>query len=113
MVRRLELLAVLPLNIVHNMTAVFAAMQADRNETGLARHEAGALLHQLQHLGLVVGRNLHGGDLGHDPVVFADLGHVRLLLSRKTTRIAPQRFGPAWAFVGDRTAINPALTAAR
>src|SRR6478672_2978460 len=77
MVRRLELLAVLPLDVVHDVAAVFATMQADRDEAGLTRHEAGTLFHQLQHLGLVVGRNLHGGDLGHDAVVFADFGHVR------------------------------------
>src|SRR5512144_2592423 len=77
MVSRLELLAVPPLNVVHDMAAVFAAVQADRYEAGLARHEAGALFHQLQHLGLVVGRNLHGGDLGHHAVVFTNLGHVR------------------------------------
>jgi len=34
-----------------------------------------ALGHQLQHLGLVVGRHLHGRDLGDDAVVLADFGH--------------------------------------
>src|SRR6516165_1097964 len=77
MVGSLELLAIGPLDIVHEVAAVLAAVQADRNEARLGRHEAGALGHQVQHLGLVVRRNLDGRDLGHDVGVFANFRHVR------------------------------------
>src|SRR5262249_22817123 len=40
----LELLAVGPLHVVHEVAAVLALVQADRHEAGLLRHEAGPLL---------------------------------------------------------------------
>src|SRR5215471_7328809 len=77
MVGSLELRAIGPLDIVHDVAAVLAAVQADRDEARLSRHEAGALGHQIQHLGLVVRWNVDGGDLGHDVGVFANFRHVR------------------------------------
>src|SRR5260370_16611411 len=67
----------LPLDIVDEVAAVLAAVQGDGYETGLGRHEAGALGHQLEHLGLVVWGHLDGRDLGHDVAVFAVFGLVR------------------------------------
>ena len=43
---RLQEIATLPLDVVDDATPVEAAMQADGNEPGLARHEAGPLRHQ-------------------------------------------------------------------
>jgi len=80
MMRRRELVAAVPLDVVHDMAAVGAAMQADRDEAGLLRHEAGALGHQFEHFRLMLGFDLHGRDLGHDTVDFADFGHGRALL---------------------------------
>src|SRR5262252_10356759 len=77
MVSSLELLAIGPLDVVDDVAAVLAAVQRDRYEARLSRHETGALGHQLQHLGLVVRRNLDGRDLGHDVGVFANFRHVR------------------------------------
>src|SRR5260370_34209271 len=67
----------LPLDIVDEVAAVLAAAQGDGYETWLGRHEAGALGHQLEHLGLVVRGHLAGRDLGHAVAVFAYFGHVR------------------------------------
>src|SRR5262245_37724393 len=97
-----ELLAVSPLHVVHDVIAVLAAVQADRDEARLGRHEAGTLLHQLEHLGLVLGRNLDRGDLGDDVVAFADLGHGRSPRPRagKTTPVPRYKFpadASAWA----------------
>ena len=69
MMRGRELLAVGPLDVVDHVAAVLAAVQADRHEAGLRGHEAGALRHQVEHLFLVVGRELDGGDLGDDAAV--------------------------------------------
>src|SRR5579871_5203574 len=55
-------------------------MQVDRDEARLGRHEAGALDHQIEHLVLVVGWQLDGGDLGDDTAVLADIRHDRVLL---------------------------------
>jgi hypothetical protein len=43
---RLQEIATLPLDVIDDATPVEAAMQADGNEPGLARHEAGPLSHQ-------------------------------------------------------------------
>src|SRR5262245_57837691 len=91
MVSGRELLAVSPLHVVHDMVAVLAAVQADRYEARLGRHEAGPLLHQLDHLGLVPGRNLDRRDLGDDVVAFADLGHWALSSSAWSARQRPGR----------------------
>src|SRR6266581_8607166 len=80
MVRGFERLAILPLHIVHDVTAVLAAVKACRHEAGLGCHEAGTLRHQIQHLGLIVRGDLDGGDLGDDAAVLAYLRHGALLL---------------------------------
>src|SRR6266436_6016082 len=71
MVSSLELLAIGPLDVVDDVAAVLAAVEADRYEARLGCHGTGALVHQLQQLGLVVGRNLGGRDLVHAVGVFA------------------------------------------
>ena len=43
--RRLQEIAALPLDVVDDATAVEAAMEADGDEPGLARHETGPLSH--------------------------------------------------------------------
>jgi hypothetical protein len=70
-----KLLAVLPLHVIHDVAAVFAAVEADRYEAGLRGHEAGALLHELENFRLIVRGQLDRGDLGHDVAVFADFRH--------------------------------------
>src|SRR6187200_834009 len=93
-VRGGEALLVGPLQIVHHMRAVLAAVQADRYEAGLAGHKFGALLHQRQHVVLIVGPHLHRGDLGNDALVRANIGHGRssLRVPSATTPEAPPGF---------------------
>ena len=74
-VRGLELLAVGPLDVVDDVAAVGAAIKTDRHEARLLGHELGPLGHQRQHLVLLVGRQLHGGDLGDDVAVGVHIGH--------------------------------------
>src|SRR6476646_6878219 len=111
MMRRRELVAVLPLDIVDDVAAVLAAVQGDRDETRLRRHETGALAHQFENFGLMFGLDLDGRDLGDDAVVFADFGHGTLLvrgypwttprmaagfLGAAVTRPASARSPPRW-----------------
>ena len=44
--RRLQEIATLPLDLVDDAAPVEAAMEADGDKPGLARHEAGSLSHQ-------------------------------------------------------------------
>src|SRR5262245_40493559 len=76
MVRRREPLPIGPLDMVHDMAAVGAAIKADRHEPRLTGHEAGALLHQFEHLVLTLWRKLDGRDLGHDARIV--IGHGAL-----------------------------------
>src|SRR5260221_79552 len=69
-----------------------ALVQADRHETRLPGHEPGALLHQLQHLGLVLLRNLDGRDLGDDVVARADFWHGTCSSTQRPLRQRP-RYG--------------------
>src|SRR5436190_4565113 len=89
MVRGLKLLAVSPLHVIQEMAAVLALVEAHRHEPRLGRHEARALRHQLQHLGLVVRRHLDGRDLGDDVGGFADFGHGRAPWLRLGQRACP------------------------
>src|SRR5215471_7729651 len=73
--RRGELVTAVPLNVVDDVAAVRASVQADRDEAGLLRHEPGALAHQLEHLGLMLRLDLHGRDLGDNTIGLADFGH--------------------------------------
>lgn len=43
---RLQEIATLPLDVVDDATPVEVAMQADGDEPGLVRHEAGPFIHQ-------------------------------------------------------------------
>jgi hypothetical protein len=81
MMRGRQLIGVGPLHVIDHVAAVLAAMQIDRDEAGLRCHETGALLHQGQHLVLIVGRELDRRNLGADAVSFADFGHDRLLVA--------------------------------
>src|SRR5579871_1848541 len=75
MVRRFELLGIGPLDVVDEMSAILAAMQINRYETGLRRHETGALYHQLENFVLIAGRQLHSGDLRANAIALADIWH--------------------------------------
>jgi hypothetical protein len=74
-VRRGELIAVSPLDIVDEMAAIITAVQADRHEAGLARHEPGAFRHQAENFILSLRFELHGGNLGNEIIVLANFGH--------------------------------------
>src|SRR4029077_2866597 len=63
--RRLQKLAILPLDVIDDALAVEAAKETDRNETGLARHEARPLRHQRQRLGLFLRLRLDNVNLDH------------------------------------------------
>src|SRR5260370_37804239 len=52
--RRLQQLAVLPLDVVADAFSIEAAMEDDRDESRLTRHEPGPVLHQRQGFGLLV-----------------------------------------------------------
>src|SRR5262245_4478319 len=94
MVSSLEFAAIRPLHVVHDVAAVLAAVQADGDEARLRRHEAGALGHDLQHLGLVIGRRSDGGDLGYDVVAIADFGHGRPPGSEEIVQMPSSEFRP-------------------
>src|SRR5258707_3469775 len=64
--RGCELLGIGPLHVVHHVAAILAAMQADRDEAWLLRHETSTLRHQFEHLGFVIGWKLDDGELGYD-----------------------------------------------
>src|SRR5215468_7713862 len=74
---RPQLVAVLPLDIVDDPPAIEAAMQADRDEARLARHEAGPLAHQGQRLGLLARLRLDDRDLSDRLIVDSYLWHGR------------------------------------
>src|SRR4051794_8902876 len=83
LVGRLELLAASPLDVVDDAAAVEAAMQADRDEAGLLRHEAGALAHERERLGLPARLGLDDGDLRHRLVAGLDVRHGDLLQTER------------------------------
>src|SRR5690606_15101268 len=62
--RRLQRLAVPPLDKIDDAVAIDAAVKMDGDEAGLGRHEGGALLHQRKSLVLLVRRDLDDGDRG-------------------------------------------------
>ena len=64
-----------PLHVIDDMTAVLTAVQVDRNETGLGRHKARALDHQLEDLFLVIGGQLDHVNLRANAISAANLGH--------------------------------------
>lgn len=68
-------IAALPLDVVDDATTVEAAMQADGDEPGLARHEAGSLSHQLQGLGLLPQLGLDECNLSYGLIVGLDVRH--------------------------------------
>ena len=86
-VRGLELTPVGPLDVVHDVAAVGAAIEADRYKAGLPGHELGPLGHQRQHFVLIVGRQLDGGDLGHDAAICVHIGHGFVLLFQERQRL--------------------------
>src|SRR5215813_1402589 len=57
-VRRRQFLGGGPLDVVHDVGTVLAAMQADRHESRLFGHETGALGHQREHVILLAGGSL-------------------------------------------------------
>src|ERR1700681_1075935 len=74
---RLQKIAALPLDVVDGATPVEAAMQADGDEPGLARHEAGPLSHQRQRLRLLPRLGLDDRDLSYGLIVGSDVWHRR------------------------------------
>src|ERR687896_719929 len=65
-------LAALPLDVVDDALAIQAAVQADRDESWLGGHEAGALSHERQGLGLLAWFGLDDCDLGYRLIVGVD-----------------------------------------
>src|SRR5689334_7593915 len=82
-VRGFQELATLPLDVVDDAFAVEAAMERDRDEAGLARHEPGAFLHERQGLILFARLGLDDGDLRNDAVVGLNLWHGAPLRARR------------------------------
>src|SRR5690348_3429415 len=76
-VRRLQLLAAAPLDVIDDAPPIQTAMEADGNKPRLALHEARALLHQGEGLRLLPGLGLDDGDLGDGLIVGSDLRHGR------------------------------------
>src|SRR5262245_379012 len=72
-VRGLQHLAALPLDVIDD--AIEAAVEHDRDEARLARHEPRPLLHQRQSSILLARLGLDDRDLGDDPAVGVDLRH--------------------------------------
>src|SRR5229473_4966518 len=74
--RRLQQLAVLPLDVVDDAFSIEAAMQHDGYEPRLARHEPGPVLHQREGLGLLVRLGLDDRDLRHQLIVGSNFWHA-------------------------------------
>src|SRR5260370_34813653 len=72
--RRLQQLAVLPLDVVDDAFSIEAAMEDDRDESRLTRHEPGPVLHQRQGFGLLVRLGLDHRGLRAELIVGSNLG---------------------------------------
>ena len=86
---RPQQILVLPLDIIDDAPPIEAAMQANGNESGLARHEAGSLSHQCQCLGLLLWFGLDDRDLSYGLIVDLDMGHGRPRLIGKWIAVSP------------------------
>src|SRR5687767_14346398 len=69
LMRRVQQLATLPLDVVDDAPAIQAAVQADRDESWLGRHKAGALSHERQGFSLLARLGFDDCDLGYRLIV--------------------------------------------
>src|SRR3954470_9833972 len=67
-----------PLDVIDNAAPIEATVQADGNASWLMRHEAGALGHDRQRLGLLARFSIYHGNLGDGLLVGLDLRHADL-----------------------------------
>src|SRR5216684_3301537 len=84
--RRLQQLAVLPLDVVDDAFSIEAAMQHDGYESRLTRHEPGPVLHQRQGFGLLVRLGLDHRDLRDELIVGSNFWHAALRVCSRRGR---------------------------
>src|SRR5262249_48017980 len=75
LVSRLQEIAILPLDVVDDPSAVETTVQANRNEPRLARHEASPLDHKGQSFGLFSVLRLNDRDLSYGLIFSSNLWH--------------------------------------
>src|SRR5262249_39395688 len=75
LVRRLQEIAILPLDVIDDAPPIEAAVQADGDKSRLGRHEAGPLMHHRQGLRLLARLGLNDRDLRDGLISGLNLRH--------------------------------------
>jgi hypothetical protein len=76
LVRGMQEIAILPLDVVHDTPAIEATVQTDRNESGLTGHESCAFCHQRERFILLTGFGFNDGDLSYQLPIGVDMWHA-------------------------------------